>query len=150
MQDITSRCVFISRDIVFEEGHPHRTSASVGEQPLFDADTDTVPTPLANVKPTSAITIPDQITVDPTANQINRQNFPVEPRRSARTSQPSQAGIQSMEYQRRETTGKDEGHDWANDRRRPQASVILDWSTTECEDFVACLLAETKASHHIP
>jgi hypothetical protein len=31
--------VFISCDVVFEEGLPHRTSASVGEQiPLFDMD----------------------------------------------------------------------------------------------------------------
>ena len=154
VQDVTTRRVFVSRDVVFEEGQPRRTSASVGEQPLFDINTDivpnTVPTPLTNVEPASVINVPDQITVDPTANQIDRLHIPVEPRRSARTSQPSQAGIQSTEYQRRESTGKDDGQDWANDRRRPQASVIFDWSTTDCEDFVACLLAETKASHHIP
>jgi hypothetical protein len=39
VQDIASHCVFISRDVVFEEGQPCRTSASVGENiPLFDTD----------------------------------------------------------------------------------------------------------------
>ena len=55
-----------------------------------------------------------------------------------------------MEYQRRESAREDDGQDWVNDHRHPQASVIFDWSTTDCKDFVACLLAETKASHHIP
>jgi len=38
VQDVLSRGVFVSRDVVFEEGQPHRTSPSVGEQnvPLFD------------------------------------------------------------------------------------------------------------------
>jgi hypothetical protein len=36
VQDIVSHHVFMSRDVVFEEGLPHRTSASVGEQiPVF-------------------------------------------------------------------------------------------------------------------
>jgi len=38
VQDVQSRRVFVSRDLVFEEGQPHRTSPSVGENnvPLFD------------------------------------------------------------------------------------------------------------------
>ena len=32
VQDVASRRVFISRDVIFEEGQPHRTTASVGEQ----------------------------------------------------------------------------------------------------------------------
>ncbi len=38
VQDINSNRVFVSRDVVFEEGQPHRTSPSVGENniPLFD------------------------------------------------------------------------------------------------------------------
>src|SRR6266704_1053942 len=31
VQDTVSGRVFVSRDIIFEEGHPHRTSPSVGE-----------------------------------------------------------------------------------------------------------------------
>lgn len=42
-------------------------------------------------------------------------------------------------------TNKDEGKDWANDNRHPQASFAY-----ENEDFIACLLTETKALHHIP
>jgi len=39
VQDVTSRRVFVSRNVVFEEGQPHHTSPSVGENniPLFDA-----------------------------------------------------------------------------------------------------------------
>lgn len=149
VQDIVSRRVFVSRDVIFEEGQPHRTLASVGEQPLFDVSTDNpVPTPLANVEPAPAINVPDS--VDPTIDQSDRRNIPVEPRRSARAPKPSQAGIQSAEYQRRETAEKDRGQDWAHDHGYPQASVAIDWSTTEIEDFVFCLLTETKASHHIP
>ena len=156
VQDVVSRRVFISRDIVFEEGQPHRTSTSVGEQiPLFDANTDVVPTPLANVEPipatVPAINIPDQQTldpvVDPTVDQID--NTP-EPRRSTRVPQPSQAGLHSAEYQKREISGKEKGQDWAYDYRRPRASIAIDWSVTEREDFLACLLTETKAVHHIP
>ena len=38
VQDIAFRRVFVSRDVVFEEGDPHHTSLSVGENdvPLFD------------------------------------------------------------------------------------------------------------------
>ena len=40
VQDIVSRRVFISRDVVFKEGEPHRTLPSVGENdiPLFDVE----------------------------------------------------------------------------------------------------------------
>jgi len=37
VQDVASRRVFVFRDVVLEEGYPHRTSPTVGEQiPLFD------------------------------------------------------------------------------------------------------------------
>ena len=40
VQELANRRVFVSRDVVFEEGHPHRTLTSVGEGtrqiPLFD------------------------------------------------------------------------------------------------------------------
>jgi len=39
VQNVEFNRVFISRDVIFEEGHPHRMSPSVGENdiPLFDA-----------------------------------------------------------------------------------------------------------------
>ena len=51
VQDVASRLVFVSRDVVFEEGEPSRTSASVGEQiPLFDVHplTDKSTTPICD------------------------------------------------------------------------------------------------------
>ena len=37
VQDVVSLCVFVSRDVIFEEGQPHRTSPSVEENiPIFD------------------------------------------------------------------------------------------------------------------
>ena len=67
-----SRCIFVSCDVVFEEGQPRRTSASVGEEqiPLFDATTDIVPNPPADVgqvpaiNNVPAINIPDHTSVD--------------------------------------------------------------------------------------
>ena len=53
VQDVTSRRVLVSRDVVFEEGHPRRTtSASVGEI-TFDTDiaSNDIP-PLAAAEPT--------------------------------------------------------------------------------------------------
>jgi hypothetical protein len=63
---------------------------------------------------------------------------------------PQTHGDQS-EHQQREDVSKGEGHDWATDRKRPQASPAIDWCEvpTDREDFAACL-AETKASHNIP
>ena len=82
VQDITSRKVFVSRDVVFEEGQPHRISTSVGEKeiPLFD----TMPAPPANV-PDNVHAIPDPVVpVDQ-----HQRDIPVEPRRSVRTLQNS-------------------------------------------------------------
>ena len=128
VQDITSQHVFVSRDVVFEEGQPHSTSACVGEQqlqiPLFDTNLDIPPLANADVPATN---VPDQLAtpdfvVDPAVDQvvdhIDRRVNILEPRRSAQAPHPSQARLQSTEYQRRETTGKDEGQEWANDSRR--------------------------------
>jgi hypothetical protein len=99
VQDIASRRVFISRDVIFEEGQPHRTSPSVGENniPLFDTATADE-TPLDdNVDNTQAtdhehhddpghVDIPTEPNVDiPT--EPNQPNIPAhEIRRSSRIS----------------------------------------------------------------
>ena len=49
VQDIVTRRTYVSRDVVFEEGHPHRTTASVGEKiPLFDTNFVDTPNTLAD------------------------------------------------------------------------------------------------------
>lgn len=85
---MTTHHIYISRDVVFEEGRPHRTLTSVGETkiPSFDADveTDTVHAPLTNHNARTDPAIisdnhgdanPDQIDVD----QIDKQSAPVIP-----------------------------------------------------------------------
>ena len=159
VQDVATRRVFVSRDVVFEEGRPHRTSSSVGEQiALFD--TNIVPsdgstsTP-ADIGPDPAINdhLHHDINTENPHHDINTENpvdhapvIPVEPRRSTRASQPSQAGLQSTEYRQRETMGQAEGQDWATNRNHPQANIAGD---VDHDNLLACL-AETKASHHIP
>jgi transposase InsO family protein len=127
VQDIASRRVFVSRDVVFEEGRPRRTLASVGEQqiPIFD-----ITSPLANVHPDHHLDKPadpinDGQHPDPGVNQgtVQVPAIPEELCRSARAPLPSQTGSQSMEYCQREATGKGEGQDWATDNKRPQASA---------------------------
>src|ERR1700678_2219223 len=163
VQDIDSRKVFVSQDVIFEEGLAHRTLASVGEEEniqLFDTlplTTDNEPA----ITLTSDINDPNLDINDGTRRDVKKPRdveeptqIPVitkEPRRSTRTSQPSKTGIQSMEYQQREVTSKSEGHEWATNQKRPKAFAATDWSTTQADldDFIACL-AETKASHNIP
>ena len=95
-------------------------------EPLFDTNLDIPPLANADVPATN---VPDQLAtfdfiVDPAIDQVvdhidRRVNIP-EPCWSARAPHPSQARLQSTEYQRRETAGKDEGQEWANDSRHPQ------------------------------
>jgi len=163
VQDVGSHRVFVSRDVIFEEGQPHRTSANVGETiPIFETDTED--TPPADKGPISAHHNPvdpnhqsdntahhsaHQSDITAHHNPVNAHHNPVNPvpvipveqRRSTRTTQPSRAGLQSMEYKERETTGRDEGKDWAN--------LTIDRLTNDHEDVIACL-NETKASHNIP
>jgi hypothetical protein len=167
VQDVSSRRVFVSRDVVFEEGHPHRTSPSVGENvPIFDA----VPLDDANSNQVVQVDVnenSDHAKSDPVdhdhddlvdhdrdhADQVDIPTTPtepiIEPRRSTRTLQPSGASLQSKEYQQREDTSRSTGHDWATSRRRPQASFAADLIPFEEDDYIACLV-ETRASHHIP
>ena len=153
VQDIATRRIYVSRDVVFEEGRPHRTLASVGEQqvpiPLFDEDI--VPS-LTNHDPDTTTVVndadPDQIAVDQGVSPA----IPVEPRRSTRASQPLKAGIHSAEYKMREVTGKDQGQDWATDGKRSKTSLAMTIDYSEDPDhknIIACL-TDTKASHQIP
>jgi hypothetical protein len=161
VQDINTRRVFLSRDVVFEEGRPHRTLTSGGEETtLFDT---LEPLPLDNAQD-PAIKEPDATPsiIDGTvqcddldAAQPNQRVIPPipagEPCQSSRITQPSRPGLQSSEYQEREAVSKDGGLDWATNSKLPTALLVTDWADPkdEHEDFLACL-AETKASHNIP
>jgi len=147
VQDIVSQRVFVSRDIIFEEGQPDRTSASVGENiPVFDADiippADTGTDPIINVD-NAQDNVSHQNPVD------HDQSIPVVQRRPTRTIQPSQAILKSMEYKEREIADKSEGKDWANNNKHPKANVTIDGLADDHENVIACL-NETKASHNIP
>ena len=161
VQDTASRRVFVSRDVVFEEGKPKRTLASVGEQqiPIFDTNFEY---PLTNVhtdhhldNTTDPINDPVPRILDPADPAINQNApaIPEGPRRSARAPQPSQAGAQSVEYHQRERVGKEAGQEWAMDDRRPKASITVERFNPADnyldEDHIACLV-ETKISHNIP
>lgn len=45
--------------------------------------------------------------------------------------------------------GKDEGLDWATNRKNPKANFTINSLPAENENLIACL-TETKASHRIP
>src|SRR6202522_1277904 len=155
VQDITTRRTFISRDVIFEEGRPRRTLASLDEpllgvtDPLNNTPVSTVPNPSSSV--IGNLDISDQ-TLPEDHHNIDQPHktpvIPVEQRRSARVPHPSNAGIQSVEYQQREVSGKIDGHDWATDQRRPRASTTVGIPLDD-EDFLACF-TDTKASHYIP
>ena len=163
VQDLATRRVFVSRDVVFEEGQPRRTSASVGEQtPLFDIVNDDVS--LTNDVPLTDHDNSTRTDVDQSHQQGTTVNtrqshptpdIPVAPRRSTRASKPSEAKLQSMEYEDREGVGKGEGQDWATDHGRSQASITINPTSitidpkVDHEDVAACL-TDTKASHFIP
>jgi Reverse transcriptase (RNA-dependent DNA polymerase)/GAG-pre-integrase domain len=162
VQDWSTHHVYVSRDVVFEEGNPTRTSASVGEKQiqLFDTLTDEIP-PADTNNSINNRPNPDR---DPAENnhdpdrepghqinhpdQLNIANID-EPRKSSRIIQPSQAGVQSTEYKQREVVGREEGADWATNRRNPKANTALDSLPADNEDIAACI-NETKASHNIP
>jgi hypothetical protein len=166
VQDATSHRVFVSRDVIFEEGLPHRTSPAVGEQiALFDTlDVETADdihqtTTVNGMEPNevypddnhSHIRESSQSGTDNLANpdRVDIPTSPALPRRSTRIPQPSSAIIESRNYQQREATSRHEGQDWATGKERPQVSLAFDRENEDLEAYIACL-AETKASHHIP
>ena len=91
-----SHCVLVSQDVVFEEGQPHHTSASVGEQlPVFDMDN--LLTPPANTlltPPADNGPVPDLPNVRDLPDVDQTVNNPIyKPCQSNHMSQPSQAGL---------------------------------------------------------
>ena len=160
VQDVESRRVYISRDVVFEEGQPRRTLMSVGEQmiPLFDALDHSTPltnaptgtdTPINSDHTVPTITDDHNITTSEPPQLPRQQDIPVipEPRQSSRAPKPSQARLYSTEYQYREEVSKEEGQDWANDR--PKASSTISYLPEDRKDFIACF-SDTKGLHYIP
>ena len=173
VQDVASRRVLISRDVIFEEGWAHRTLPNVGEEvevQLFDTlgdggeHTTIIPTTTSTSTGPTNDNSADNLPINdppPTGNDNHDDqadlgdghSAPVtqitEPRRSTRVSQPSTAILESRDYQEREANSRNEGHDWANTRKRPRASFAFDRMAVELDEYIACM-AETKASHSIP
>ena len=161
VQDVDTRRVFVSRDVVFEEGRAHRTLANVGEEtsnqiPLFDTLSN-IDSTLTNVSDDGINQNPALNNHDPAINNLDdhtkRSDTSGNPRRSNRVPQPSNAVTQSLEYMEREMVSKEEGHDWATNSKLPKAMAVTDndWMTTQADhdDIIACLV-ETKSSHNIP
>jgi len=152
VQGVESRRVFVSRDVVFEEGHPHRTSPSVGEDEitLFDVAIGTLDEDEPKInQPTNQPAIPRSHIEsgdrrDTPAEPI-QQTEPIQPdiRRSSRIVKPTLGILQSREYQQREEMGKQKGEEWAH------AGITLTSLSHHQDDYIACL-TETKASHNIP
>ena len=122
VQDVETGRMYISRDVIFEEGQPKRTSANVGEQtiPLFDAEaipfTDALP--MNKDHPIDPAITDDHQNIDhdipvtvPISNSPVIPAITVDQRRSTRAPKPSKAGQYSAEYQQREAMEKEEGHD---------------------------------------
>ena len=174
VQEVGSRCIFVSRDVVFEEGEPHRTSPSVGEKdiPLFDA-LDEGEHHLISDQSTDKgdlVAIPENHVDQQNHDQQNhedhaesndqRGDIHAEPiqqtgsnqhliHRSSRIPQPSSGLLQSKEYQQREEVGRTKGEAWTNIQDRPSGKLVLSQLLDAQDDYIACL-AETKASHKIP
>jgi hypothetical protein len=166
VQDVATRRVFVSRDVVFEEGQPHRTSSSVGENeteniplPLFEMNLDD-PTlddkkdPDGPVDQPSSIPVSQNDAAGPGDNANHRdvtdnteaQQVPAGLRRSSRIPKPSSASLQSKEYQQREMTSLGEEQDWTPTR----ASAATDDTTAECPKDIACHAETKKSAHKIP
>jgi len=172
VQDVSSRRVSVSHDVVFEE--PHRTSPSVGENiPLFDVAVGTLDE--SEVKESGGVKENHDQHADQQTDQQNIVDNPVgsgdqhiismgsfsqmgipqtEPiqqmiRCSSRIPQPSTNILQSNEYQQREELGCRKGEEWTNDHQQTHARMTIDDLLDAQDNYVMCL-AETKASHNIP
>lgn len=152
VQDIETRRVYVSRDVIFEEGNPRRTLTNVGEEtdPLFD----TLDLPFANAHSNDnpinqpIITTPIE-PQQPPRNQDIPNIADITERRSTRAPKPSQAILQSTEYQKREEMGKEIGLDWATDTNQPKANSTISYPPEDRDNFIACF-SDTKGIHYIP
>jgi len=144
--------------VVFEEGEPHHTLPSVGENiPLFDTALGTLDEGNVNVDQhkRDIVTIPESHTrsddqhVDIPTEPIHQMEPIQQPtRRSSHIPQPSTGIIQSREYQQREEMGRHKGEEWMTNQWQTQARITIN-SLLDEDNYIACL-AETKASHNIP
>jgi hypothetical protein len=169
VQDVVTRRVFVSRDVIFEEGQPHRTSSSVGKnetesiplslfetnlnEPTLDDKKDPDgPVDQPSSTPISQTPILGNDVADPGDNANHRnvtdnaeaQQVPAL-RRSNRIPKPSRVGLQSKEYQQQEMASLGEEQDWTP----AHASVATDNIPAERPEDITCL-AEMKATHKIP
>ena len=157
VQDVKSLRVFVSRDVIFEEGHPHRTSPSVGENnvPLFNVEIEVETLDEAVGRQDDQSTDQQSITESDDRRVIPaeaiQQTEPIQPeiRRSSRITKPSAGILQSREYQQREDMERHKGKEWTTNTQRPQADITISSLHDDQDDYIACLV-ETKASHNIP
>ena len=112
------------RDVVFEEGQPHHTSAGVREEtePVFDVQsppadhvsaTDNNHAPATDdnhiphsVQSSSTNHVPDNNHASHTNHIDHDQHDISEPRQSSQVTQLSKASLQSAKYQKQELDGK--------------------------------------------
>ena len=157
VQDIASQRVYVSRDVIFEEGQPRRTLTSGGEKmiSLFDvldhnnplATTPAVPDPAINPDPIITDDHNSKSGISEIRQPATRQLDTV-PRRSNRAPKPSQAGLNSSKYQQREEAGHKEGQDWATDDPKV-SSTTISYPPEDRANFIACF-SDTKGIHYIP
>jgi len=116
VQDVTSRRVFVSCDVIFEEGNPHHTLPSVGEKnlPLFDTMTnednpldDDVDQDNKHPNTSEHLNNHDRHVDNPAEPIIPMEPIQqtIEPRHSSCIPQPSNNSLNSWEYQQREESG---------------------------------------------
>src|ERR1700678_509434 len=137
VQDIDTRRVYVSHDVVFEEGLPCRTLTNVGENqipfPLFDIVIPD-PSPLANTPATPDIdnstqvldnqpSVPDVPAIHTDQHQI--PDITAELCRSTWVPKPSNVIMQSAEYQQHETMEKSKGNNWATDTKCLELLLLL-------------------------
>ncbi len=175
VQDVISRRVFVSRDVVFEEGQPHRTSPSVGEKnvPLFDTTlgTETLDEDKKAEDQTNQLTnqqddigeiaedqdqhidnqrvnnqrVDDQRAVDIPAESIQHAE-PI-PQVIRRSSRVTKPSTSVIRS--REYEQREEIGRSKGEEWTTQAGLTLSTLSDDKDDYLACLV-ETKASHTIP
>ena len=146
VQEVVSHCVFVSCDVVFEEGQPCHTSADVREEPLL-FDMNIVPSADNGKKQVPATKVLATVNLAPVHQDPDQHVIPVEPCQSTCLPQLTNASLQSLEYQKCEAEGKGMGKYWATNTQNPQASMVTNY--LDNINIFVCL-ADTKSSHHIP